>query len=184
MHDHSSSDMSVPISPLSYCHYCNVHGHDYFELHCGSCKSFGHEESECPLLRVRASETEDVHYLPSPSVSTPTSSLPLHEEDDSRFNAFVKKMEELLARSCEPPLDLDYKVVLDKEVHGAIMAPSPFLSEGVILIEDEPPTDAPHERVNMPNVEDDKLLSVCVHVPSSTKWFLKEIFLEFDCSYD
>ena len=75
VHDFSSSDMSAPISPLPYFHYWDVHGHDYFELQCGSCKSFGHEESECPLLRVRASEAEDVHDLSFPSVSSPTSPL-------------------------------------------------------------------------------------------------------------
>ena len=113
-----------------------MHEHAYFDLHCGSCKSFGHEESECPLLRVRANETEDVHDLPSPSVSTPTSPSPLLEEDDSIFNSFVKKVE-LMYKLCEPSFDPDYKHVIGKEVHGATMAPSPILSEGVIFDEDE-----------------------------------------------
>ena len=52
----------------------------------------------------------------------------------------------------EPPLDPDYKDVLDEVVHDAIIAPSPFLSEGVILIEKERPKDAPYERVDMPQV--------------------------------
>ena len=60
VHDLSSFDMSAPISPLPYCHYCDVHRNDYFELHCGSCKSVGHEESNCPLLGVLAKRIEDI----------------------------------------------------------------------------------------------------------------------------
>ena len=100
-------------------------------------------------MRVRANEAEDVHNLSSPSMSTPTSPSPLLEEDSSRFKAFAKRIE-YLYKLCAQSLDPDYKDVLDKEVHGAIMTPSPILSEGVILIEDEPPDDEPYKRVDTP----------------------------------
>ena len=85
-----------------------------------------------------------MHDLSFPSMGSPTSPLPSPDLQDY-------------------PLD-----VLDKVVHGAIIAPSPFLSEGVKLIKEEP-------------LEDDKLLSACVHVPSSIKRSLEDIYLlEFD----
>ena len=48
-----------------------------------------------------------------------------------------------------------------------------------------PPKDAPYDSVDMPQVEDDKLLSVCVHDPSPTKESLEEITLiELDGSHE
>ena len=40
--------------------------------------------------------------------------------------------------------------VPDEVVDCAVIAPSLFLSEGVISMEDEPPIGAPHENVDVP----------------------------------
>ena len=108
-----------------------------------------------------------MHDLSFSSVSSPTSPFPSPDLQDHSL------------------LDPDYKDVLGEVVHGAIIAPSLFLSEGGMLLEDESPKDAPHDRVDTPQVEDDKLLSVCVHDSSPTKESLEEIpLIELDGSYE
>ena len=71
--------------------------------------------------------------------------------------------------------------MLEEVVDCTIIAPSPFLSEGVISMEDEPPVEDPQEKVNEPRPLVHKLQVECIPYTSSLKRSLKEIqLLEFD----
>ena len=58
-------------------------------------------------------------------------------------------------------------------VDCAIMEPSPFLREGVIFMEDEPPVDAPQVMIDEPHMLDDKLQVFCILYTPSFKRSLK-----------
>ena len=71
--------------------------------------------------------------------------------------------------------------VPDEVVDCAIIAPSPFLSEGVISMEDEPPVDTPQDTVDKPCPLVHKLQVECIPYTPSLKKSLEDIYLlEFD----
>ena len=72
--------------------------------------------------------------------------------------------------------------VPDAVVDCAIIVPSPFLSEGVISMEDVPPVDSPQDLVDELHLRvNDKLQVVCVPYTPSFKRSLDDIYLlEFD----
>ena len=88
--------------------------------------------------------------------------------------------------SCEAELDaLIFGVSMpDEVVDCAIIAPSPFLSEGVISMKDEPPVDAPRETVVELHLLISKVQVECISYIPSFKRSLEEIpLLEFDGAY-
>ena len=72
----------------------------------------------------------------------------------------------------------------DEVVDCAIIVPSPFLSEGAISMEDEPPVDAPQVMIDEPHPPVNKLQVLCVPYTPSFEKSLGEIQLfEYDGSY-
>ena len=74
--------------------------------------------------------------------------------------------------------------VPDEVVDCAIIASSPFLSDGMIFIEDEPHVDALQVMIDESHLSVDKLQVLCVPYTPSFKRSLEEIqLLEFDGDY-
>ena len=65
----------------------------------------------------------------------------------------------------------------DEVVDCAVMIPFPFLSEGVIFIEDEPLVDAPHDIIDEPHPSVNKLQVLFIPYIPSFKRSLEEIQL-------
>ena len=89
----------------------------------------------------------------------------------------------------EEPTDIEHDARGDEDapdevVDCAIMVPSPFLSEGVMSMKDEPHVDVPQIMIDEPHPSVEKLQVLCVPCTPSFKISLEEIQLfEYDGAY-